>query len=85
MPESLSPVVIVVSGGVVQNVFADNAGLEAVVVDWDTEGCAAGERGIVAIADNRGGQQLAAVMCHSAVPLNCLEGTDIRTSRLRQA
>jgi hypothetical protein len=76
MPDFSSPVVIVVSGGVVQDVFADNGGGEAFVVDWDTEGCAAEEHGIVAIPDNHGGQQLAAVMCHSVVPLSHLEGTD---------
>ncbi len=79
MNECRTVVVINVSGGVVQDVFAGlgSESLEAIVVDWDTESCTPDEKGIVAITNDRGEQQLADVIRHDCIPLATLEGTDV--------
>ena len=79
MSQCRTAVVINISGGVVQDVFAGSRQepLEAIVVDWDAENCTLEERGIIAITDENGEQQLADVIRHDCFPLADLEGTDV--------
>jgi hypothetical protein len=65
-----------ISGGVLQNVFASDPAIEAALVDWDTEGSAPDDRGIVEISNGRSGTRQAAVAAYPVSPWKDLAGTE---------
>jgi len=69
-------VVLSISGGVLQDVFASDPAIALIRVDWDTEGSDPSEPGVVEIPDGRGGTQLAAVAEYPLLPLTDLVGTE---------
>jgi hypothetical protein len=71
-----SKIVVNMSGGLVQEVFASDPATTVALVDWDTEGCDPSDNGIVEIPDGRGGTQLAHVAECPVEPLEQLAGTE---------
>ena len=69
-------IVLNMSGGLVQEVFASDPAITVALVDWDTEGCDPSDNGIVEIPDGRGGTQLAHVAECPVEPLEQLAGTE---------
>lgn len=69
-------VVLNLSGGVVQEVFASDPAITVALVDWDTEGSDPSDNGMVEIPDDRGGTQLAHVAECPLEPLGQLAGTE---------
>ena len=65
--ERLNRVVLNVSGGVVQDVYvADPDAIEVILVDWDTEGCQAGEDESLVEVEAAGGKLANAVVYPTA-------------------
>jgi hypothetical protein len=74
---TLAPrIVLNMSGGLLQEVFASDPAITVALVDWDTEGCDPSDDGIVEIPDERGGTQLAHVAECPVEPLEQLAGTE---------
>jgi len=69
-------IVLNMSGGLVQEVFASDPAITVALVDWDTEGCDPSDNGMVEIPDERGGTQLAHVAECPVEPLEQLAGTE---------
>ncbi len=69
-------VVLNISGGVLQDVFASDSAIAVTLVDWDCDGCSRSDNGIVEIPNGRGGTQLAAVAEYPVLPLRDLTGTE---------
>jgi hypothetical protein len=69
-------VVLNISGGVLQDVFGSPTALDVILVDYDVEGCAPSDDGIIEIPNGRGGTQLANVAEYPVLPLTDLSGTD---------
>ncbi|NLX98617.1 MAG: hypothetical protein GXY83_20860 [Rhodopirellula sp.] len=78
-PETSVPpepkVVLNISGGVLQDVFSSDPAIAVTLVDWDTDGSARSDDGVVEISNERGGTQLAAVAECPVSPLADLAGT----------
>jgi hypothetical protein len=78
--ETASPptpkIILNISGGVLQEVFASDPAITVALVDWDTEGCDPSDNGIVEIPDGRGSTQLARVAECAVEPLEQLAGTE---------
>jgi len=69
-------IVLNMSGGLVQEVFASDPAITVALVDWDTEGCDPSDNGIVEISDEHGGTQLAHVAECAVEPLEQLADTE---------
>ena len=69
-------VVLDISGGVLQAVHASDPTIHVVNVDWDCDGCEAGEGGTVEITDSNGRRRVAAVAEYPVSPLLALAGTE---------
>ena len=72
-------IVLDVSGGVLQDVFSSDPAISVILVDWDTEGCAPSDDGIVEIPDGQG-STLANVVEYPVSPLEELAGTEIEAA-----
>ena len=70
------PLVLIVSGGVLQDVYGPEFGVPAYVVDWDTEGCDPEDANIVEIPLDCGGTRRLAVLEHPVGPLEQLAGSE---------
>ena len=75
-PAPAPKIVLNMSGGLVQEVFASDLAITIALVDWDTEGCDPSDNGIVEIPDGRGGTQLAHVAECPVEPLEQLAATE---------
>jgi len=73
-------IVLSISGGVLQEVFASDPTTEAVLVDWDAEGAAPSDRGIVEVPDRRTSTKLVAVREYPVLPWKDLPGTEADTA-----
>ena len=69
-------IVLNISGGVLREVFALDPATEAALVDWDTEGSAPSDRGIVEVPDRWAGTKLVAVTEYPVLPWHDMSGTE---------
>ena len=74
----MSPIQIVlnVSGGVVQDVFASRSDVEVLLVDWDTDSSIRDDPGLVTIQASDSCEQQAYVADLPVQPLEALSGSD---------
>lgn len=70
-------VVINVSGGLVQDVFASNPNIEVTLVDWDVEGADADHPDVISIIDRLGRNRPAYVAPLPVQTSHQLDGTEI--------
>lgn len=75
-------IVICLSGGVVQDVYAfdrttEAIDIEVVLVDWDTDGAEFGAGGLVEIDDGNGRVSRAFVSYTRPQPVSELDGTEV--------
>lgn len=73
-------VVVNVWGGVVQDVFSSQAGLQVIVVDWDAEGVVSTSARVVQIVDSDGDPMRAAVTSREPSALDVIAGSEIETA-----
>jgi hypothetical protein len=70
-------IVLNVSGGVVQDVFASQNDVEVLLVDWDTDSSSRDDPALVTVVSDNGCQQQAYVADLTVQGLEDLPGTDV--------
>jgi hypothetical protein len=78
----MQQLIVNVSGGLVQDIFCSNTDLQAILVDWDTDGIDPQEPGIVSVSLGKQ-RHLAYVTIHPVAGMDQLAQTDV--SRALQA
>jgi hypothetical protein len=72
--KAMTRIVIIVGGGLIQDIYSTDSDIEVVSVDWDCEGTDADD--LVQFTDVEGKECQAFVCLQTVLPFEKLEGTD---------